>query len=613
MRLASLRSFASATSAARFVTLPLFFGLVPCLLQSGCGGSGSGSAGGTTTLAIAWTDAALDEIASFEVALESIRLTRRGGGVVSVLREPVSVDLVTLQELSQLVDLVDVPAGRYVAAELEFDFAGARCVLVGETTPAALLDPEGDPLDGTVVLPLSLAGAPIDAVGGRRAVLELDFDLDASLSVDALANAVTVQPTIVVRFDPNEPRELVAPGTLVAVDPVANTAVIDVKTLAGTPVTTATLQFDVATLFQIDGAAALGAAGVAALAAQPAGTWVQAYGALDPTAPLLDVSYLEAGRGTWNGGDDVVEGHVVGRSGGAGSDATLLVLGHSQDAGHSLVQFNTLFTVAVGHATTAVVRRAELAAYDSDDLNVGQLVRCYGSLAGTALDATSGVVRAQPTRLLGLANGAPTGDTLALELSRIGLCDAAAFAWGDAGTTPPDPDDLQLDVGTLADPLAIDFGTAVEARGYFAAVDAAGPDFVADALVNRDGRSLLLVIDRIGGFTVTPSATSDAVALSISGSAGPLEVALLDRGFVGLEPLPTSLIPTLVPGDPATVYLLRDRSSGQLAVHATFASWSNGVADALRNGQSLLEVSGVGAWDAAAGTLAAKFACATVR
>jgi len=584
-------------------------------LAAACGHS-SGSSSSEATLTVALTDAASDDVASFTVGIASIQLTRARGGTVEVLAAPVSVDLATLQELSQIVNVTTVPPGFYTAASITLDFQGARCVLIGQTTPAALVDEDGNPLDGLVAMPLSLAGAPLRALGGRHRVLELDFDLDQSLTVDVGANEVTVAPTIVVRLDRSDPRELIAMGSLVSVDAATALAVVDLKTLDGTFLRRVEFALAAGAVYQIDGVPSVGTNGLRAFAAVPPGTWVQGYGAAHPSANRIDVKFLEAGAGTWNGGSDILEGHVIGRSGGAGMDATLTVLGRSQDATHSSFLFNAVFSVEVSFAGTKVVRRGDSAAYDTDELNVGQRVRIFGALSGLTMDATSAssVARAQPTRVLGFSIGAPGGGVLTMDLERVDLRLEGEFDWSQGGATPPDPLRFIVDVGSLADELGIVDGTPVVARGFFAAVDDADEDFVAAALVNRDrSPSLLAIRDRLLGFDVATSALPARIQFTITGAPGPGERAVIDHGFVGVEDLPANPLPTVVPAEQTVFFCVRDALTGAVRVERDFAGFSDAIDDAIAAGRRLFTFHAVGSWSAASSTLEATIATAVIR
>ncbi len=600
------------TSLPRTARTFAFLAASAFLAACGVGGGSSSEA----TLSIALTDAASDEIASFTVDVTAIQLTERRGGVVSALAAPVNVDLVTLQELSQVVNVMTVPAGFYTAASVTIDFSSANCVLMNQTAPATLVDENGSPLTGPMTLPLSLLGAPMRALGGRHRLLELDFDLDQSLTVDSIANQVAVAPSIVVRFDRTDAKELIAMGSLVSVDMAARTALIDLKTLRGTFLRQVTFGFAANAIYQLDGVPFVGTNGFIAFATMAAGTWVQGYGAPDPAMNQIDVSYLEAGKGTWNGGSDILEGHVIGRSGTAGSDATLTVLGHSQDSTHSTFLFNTVFDVDVDFTDTKVVRRTSATAYDTDELNVGQAVRVFGTLTGTTMNATSmtSVVREQPTRLLGYSIGVPAGSLLDLDLDRVDLRPESDFSWAQGGTTPTDPNDVKVDVGGLANGLGIVNGTPVVARGYFTAVDDNGNDFVASSLVNRaNAPSVLAIRDRLLGFTVVTTTSSSQIQFAITGSPGLFEYAVIDQGFVGVQNLPTSPTPTVVPAASTVVFIIRDAISGSIRVDLDFAAFSSALGGALGSGRRLADFHSIGKYDAATNTLEAAIATAVLR
>ncbi|MFO0985152.1 MAG: DUF4382 domain-containing protein [Planctomycetota bacterium] len=464
-------------------------GTMALALLFACGGGGGGGGdgdGSEATLSVAMTDAASDEISSFVVDITSIELTHADGAVVSLLSAPARVDLVSLSDLSQVLNVMDVPAGRYQSASITLDFSNGGCVLIGESTPATILDSTGAPITGLLTLPMQFGRGGITISASRHQVLEFDFDLNQSVIVDAASNVVTMEPAFVMRLDRSDPKDLIMTGTLVSVDVASQSLVVELTTFGGQEIGPATFVASDATVYQIDGVPSAGAAGLEALSAKPAGTWVQGYGAVDPQSRNFPVLYLEAGVGTYNGGTDIIEGHIVARIGGAGADATLTVLGYSNNASHTSFLFNTAFTVNTMLAGTKVVRRASSGAYDTDDLSVGQLVRVFGSLSGTNVDGSSGVVREQPTRVLGYAAGAIGGGTLTIDLNRVDLRLAGAFTWSDGGPTPPDPDAFAIKVGSLGQGQQIDAGSAIEARGFFPAIDDAGDDFVATSLTNRD-------------------------------------------------------------------------------------------------------------------------------
>jgi hypothetical protein len=594
---------------------------VVVLLASGCGGGGGGSsvpAVPTAAASVAVCDSPSDEIAAFTVVVTAITVTRPNVPPVNLLTDPVAVDLTQFSDVSRLVDLKNIPPGSYQSASISFNFGPSAAWLVGQTTPATLLDSLGSPLLGTFTFPIDLAGASFEAQANHHHLLEFDFDMNQSLTVDAVGNSATVVPAILLRVDRSGPRDLVVAGTIASVSTMTSTAVVDLdavsKISGGESVN---LAFDVDTIYQVDGVPMTGAAGLLALAAEPNGTAVQAVGTSDPGHQRLLVKFVEAGKGTWNGGQDVVDGYVVDRSGAAGADATLTVAGFSSNAAHTSFQFNAAFTVATSFQNTTVLHLGDATQLTTDQLNVGQRIVAYGALSGTSLDATAAgaVVRELPTTVSGTANGAPFGSTVVpFDISRIGLLDPSLFVWADSGTPATDPHNCAIDIGSLGNGLTIDSGTPLIAGVYFAGFDdATAIDATATTLVDdTNGPVTLTLHDRAGGFTVVTTAGSGQIEFTISGTAGPDELAMLDAGFRGSASLPTSPDP-IITADPLPVlFLVNHESTGWLDCFTSFDDFVTAVATALSGGETLRDFVAIGSYDGGTNTCSASFATAVL-
>jgi hypothetical protein len=189
---------------------------------------------------------------------------------------------------------------------------------------------------------------------------------------------------------------------------------------------------------------------------------------------------------------------------------------------------------------------------------------------------------------------------LELDLVRVDLRTVDQFTWIEGGTTPTDPDAVTIEVGNLADGLSIQTGTAVEARGLFAAIDADQEDFEAGAVTNRDlAPSLLVLRDRIGGFTLSPTVSPNRITLALSGSVGPGEAAHVDRGFVGSVDLPQSPSPTVVPPSSGlSLYSIRDRDLGGTEVFLQFEDFAQALAFDLGSGGVIFNLNAIGQYDA---------------
>jgi len=588
---------------------------VGALVLGACsGGADRGDDAGEAQLTISLTDAPSDELESFVVDVTAIQLTRLGGAVVGALPEAARVDLTTLAEVSQVLTALNLPSGLYHRATVTLDFTEASAHLVGQSAPAQIVDGDGVPLTGNVSLPIAVGNLLNLPVGSRR-VLELDFELDQSVSVDAAANSVAVEPVIVLRVDRDDPKERALTGVIEAVDVTGGTIEVEVQTLNGARLHDAEVQVDEATLYQVDGVPDGGASGLAALAALPTGTWVQLYGSLAPGTLRFSAAYVEAGVGTYNGGTDIVEGHVVGRLGGAGVDPVLTVLGRGENAAHTSFQFNTTFTVHLDRDQTRVVRRGSGSGFDTDDLNVGQRVRIFGDLGGQVMQAAipGSVARLRPTHVFGFAARAPSSGQLELDVSRVGVRTQDVFAWGEGGPTPADPDHFMAQVGSLPNGLSLGAGSAVELVGFFPAVDDAAEDFVASSLVDRDAApSLVSVRDLPWGFQVTPIVSTDSITLDVVGSPGLFEHAVVDRGFVGVEPLPSAPPPSLVPAGPFGLYFLRDRTTGTVRLDLGFADFAAALEADLALGARLRRLGALGEYSVGANSLEAGLIVVTV-
>jgi hypothetical protein len=593
-------------------------------LACACGGGGSGSAGsssGPATLSISLADAASDKLDSFRVVVASIDLVRSNGTTVSALAVPKEVDLADLRDASELVNTLATTSGTFSSATITLDMSSARCVLVGKTTAATIQDDQGAAIGATLALPVQLGG-PFALGASAHELIEIELDLDQSLQIDTTTNVVAFTPCFLVHTEPASQRPCGASGTLASVDSAASTFVVALEGVAGAAIDDVLCHTDGSTVFQIDGTPATGAAGLAALATASLvpGTWVQACGTPNGTSARIDVTEVLAGAGTWNGGNDVIVGQVTNRSAGAGGNPTLTIIGRSSNAAHSAYQYGATLSATTNFAGTFVTRLRSGTAFSTDDINVGQRVRVYGTLAGTSMNATAGVAHLEPTSVYGSASGAPAASRLTLNVSNVGLLGQASYTWASSGTTPPTITALVADVGTLADNQAIDTGVHVSLRGYFPSVSDTGADFVADSALNADtAPALLLVRNRLGsGFDVALTTVvsqldgSLSVEIAITGSAGTGEVALVDQGLVGSSNLASSPTPSLVAGAATGVYTIHEQSTGWTSTYTTLGAFGGALTEILSFGEAIRHVGAVGVFDSIANTIAATSASVVI-
>jgi hypothetical protein len=188
--------------------------------------------------------------------------------------------------------------------------------------------------------------------------------------------------------------------------------------------------------------------------------------------------------------------------------------------------------------------------FATSDISVGQRLNVFGTsnVGGTALDATSGLVRLLVTQLNGVVGSASTG-LVTMNLARIDGRPIGLFNF--TGTGAPDANSTSYEVATGAlDLTGISNGTPLKVRGFVQPFGAAiaTDDFNAITLINTTGAPATLVV---GWPSLEPAPFNTFAADS-------MKVNLLSAGFFhdvfrgGVDTqLATSDVPTVKAPDPA--------------------------------------------------------------
>lgn len=584
--------------------LPLLF----CAFVLGCSDS---TAGGDGEVSLLLTDAASDDLTAFAVDVTGALLRRPDGTTVSVLTSPVRVDFVELDELADLVVGRTLPGGLYAGMTLTLDFSGATVAIEGHTAPATVVDANGAPITGAVEVQITFAtGSRPQVLARRNHLWTIDLDLDQSVTVDRVANRVTFVPVVSAVVDPTNQKPVRMQGALGTVDTATRTFVVQKLTSTGTVIDGYAVRTSAATLFQIDGLVSIGDAGLAALAlrsGQAPRVFVQ--GTLDRTTRVLHAAAVETGFGVPGNGQDWVVGHIVARTGGAGLDATLTVLGHSHDVGTATLRFNTSHTVNVLRGQTKVLQRGLPSPRGTDDLNVGQRVMVFGDLVATAMDAggaQNGVARMLPTSVFGVASGSPTNNTLTLNVARFDLRPIANFDFTVAGALEADPTAYEVDVTGL-DTSGVVLNSRIRAVGFVNAVGVpADADFRALALVNRSAAANVMVCQWPAASAVAATTSTGRVAFDVTQAL----VKAVTDGFSTtlLQNTPT---PSVVAAGTRGLYAIVQ--DGASEVHTSFAPFAAAVQARMTAGRRVVRVTAFGAFDVVAQQLSAPAASVIVQ
>jgi hypothetical protein len=569
-------------------------------LLQGCGGGGSGGAAvqaadtGQVTLAL--RDAAGDFV-SYTVDVTSIELQRANGDTVETIPLTTRIDFTQVANLTEFFTIATVPAGTYTRALMNLDFTHAQIVVqndAGAQVQVAPVDTNGNPLTTLQVAVALPNSEPIRIAAGIPAAVTLDFDLDASNTLDSTANPsqVTVQPILSVVPEFEQDREHRIRGVLASVDTATGSVTVDVRPFHLRQGQFGQVTFDTndQTHWEINGTTFSGTDGLTALAALPANTPIVALGTV--TNRTLTADKVLAGSSVPWANADVVSGIVTARSG-----DTLTVKGVDFDFKDGTFGFRPMITVTVGDNTTVNALDVEPMTLDQGAISIGQRIVAFGTMAdANTLDATAGRVRLEITQLTGnVLQVSP----LVVNLVRLGGLHPSAFDFAGTGATvDADPTRYAIDTGTLS--LAtVAVNDVVQVRGLVHPFHMAPPDFDARTVIDVDTDSIGAWLDAgwrgVGG-SAAPFTDVGSARIDVDLSQARHFLALL--GLPGDSLSSSDSIRLLPSGDIRGVYLVTLSGSDQLQVFRDFATLSTELTNQLQSGHKLIQLDAIGSYNA---------------
>jgi hypothetical protein len=561
------------------------------LLIAGCSSSGdSGNASSPTTgqALVSVTDAAGDFI-SYTVDVQSLTLTKQDGAVVETLPLTTRVNFADYVEMTEFFTAATIPSGTYVSARMRLDFSNAD-LEVEDNSGNAVAVPVGNIRDGNGN-PLSTLDVEVKfdhrrtltIAPGIPAHLTLDFNLPATNTVDITVNppVVTVKPFLVADVDPQNPKIMRLRGPLQSVDQANQTYQVFLRPvhLRLGQFGSLTVHTDVNTAFEIDQIDYQGPAGLAALAAKPAGTATVAIGNWQTNAKQFLATEVLGGSSVPGGTLDVVVGVVIARTG-----DSLTVRGASLLRSDGTLTFRDTITVNVAAGTKVRQQALMTAGLTKDDISIGQRVAAFGTLDGASstLDATTGFVRLLVTPVAGTVNTTGAG-SLEMNVQRIAGRRITLFNFAGTGTSSgTDADPAHYQVGTgLLDLSGLTTGTPVRVFGFSTKFHTAPPDFTAQTVVNLTAVPAALLVN-----WAPPSATPFA---NLSDAGLVLNLAGVGSAhYVWRGPVATDLTgagsPTITPSNPAEG-LFAIGSNGTVQVFTQFTGYWQALQQQLAQGQ----------------------------
>lgn len=487
----------------RKALLSVFLLILTAGLVAGCGdGSGGGEAvalgegDDTGTTFITLTDAEGD-FKTYTVEITSIKLERADGTLIETLPNRARIDFTQYVDLTEMFTAAQVPSGVYVGGAITIDYSAAdvQVEVGGEATPATVVDPDGSLL-GLHTLRVKLEDQDRLVIArGRPALLEIDFDLDASHRVDTSQTppVVAAAPFLVADVMPVDEKDLRIRGPLVTVDQGDMSYDVKLRPWHRRDGDFGPFTVNVTndTEFELDGVQYSGVDGLRALEALGAGAPTIAKGTLNVDAREFTAATVLAGDSVPGHDFDAVLGNVVARDGN-----TLRVRGATIVPKSGSVIFNDDVEVMIGPDT--IVTKAGHVRDDIDvaDISVGSRVRILGTITsdpaligstepGLTMDATEGRVRLKITHLSGRANAVTTG-LLTMNLRGIDRRLVELFDFAGTGKTADqdaDPADYEIDMSTIGLGL-MEPETPVLVYGFVNEFGAAPPDFAGRTVVD---------------------------------------------------------------------------------------------------------------------------------
>ena len=440
------------------------------------------------TLILGLTDADGD-FDSYTVDVVSIELEKANGAVIETLPARTRIDFTQYVDLTEFVVAATVPPGTYVAGTITLDYADAdvNVELGEESKPAIVVDGDGVPL-GQTSLKIRLADRnQLFITRGRTSLLTVDFDLDASHTVDVVPTpAVAVAELFIVAdIDPVDTKDIRLRGLLIEanVEEMFYTVAIRPFHDRNGDFGRAKVHVTDDTEFEVNGVAGKGMEGLRLLSAAGQGTLTVAQGPLNVGDRKFTANIVLAGSSVPGADSDAIKGNVIART-----DNVLTVRGATVFQRGLRPYYYGNVTVTVGPDTKVFTTTFD-GQLGIDAISVGQNVWVRGDVTvdgdRISMDATMGAVRMNVTRLAGLVNTIMP-ELLDMELhrvdgKRVGLFDFEGTGMGP--DTDADPGHYEVQTGNLL--LANQAtGQPVVVFGFPNAFGAAPPDFIGRSVID---------------------------------------------------------------------------------------------------------------------------------
>lgn len=601
--------------------------LVVAVLLTACGGGASTTSDGPTAslgcdpdnvathdecgaVIVGLTDADGDFL-NYSVNVLSIELETANGRIIETLPRATRINFTDYVDLTEIVSARMIPPATYVAGTIRLDYSDAEIYVEadGDSKETVVRDLDGNIL-GQTELRIQLSNRDqLRIVKGRAALLQLDFDLAASHTVDIVpspAEAVTEQ-FILAEVSPVDEKDIRVRGPLADVNVDEMTYTIALRPFHDRDGDFGRMRVHVTneTEFEVNEEIFIGVDGLRALAAAGTGTPTVAAGTLSVSERRFTAAMVLAGSSVPGIGRDAVVGNVIKRDGNF-----LTVRGATIVPSDRRAHFHDDVVVEIGPDTKVFRDGHRHRDLGTDAISIGQRVTIRGIQGGTPttdaaapqilFDATEGAVRMHVTRLAGIVNTVTPGQA-DIELYAIDRRRAGIFDFTGTGMSPEqdaDPLNYEVATGNLSF-AAFAEGKPIVAYGFPNAFGMAPPDFFGRTVVDyTDVRAKLGFAWGSAG-TTTPftSIGPDGLLLDIDNEnigirhhvkQGPILIDLTTLDAA------TTIIPRAVG---RTAFYIRTADS--LRMYSNFDDFVNDLAMSLDGATAARSMHAVGQFDVA--------------
>ena len=456
------------------------------------------------TVMVALTDADGDFL-NYSVDVLSLKLETANGRIVETLPRATRINFSDYVDLTELVSVATIPPATYVAGTIRLDYGDAEIFVEadGAAKAAVVTDLNDNALTETELTITLSKRDQLKVLKGRSALLQLDFDLDASHTVNITPTPATAasEQFIVAEVSPLDEKDIRARGPLAGVNEDEMTYTAAIRPFHDRIGDFGRVKVHVTadTQFEVNDTQYMGVEGLRALSAAGDGTPTIALGVLNVAARQFTANIVLAGSSVPGIDSDAVAGNVIARDGNL-----LTVRGATIIASDRRAHFHDDVTVIVGPETRVSKDGPGANDLDISDISIGQRVTVRGTIAETVtdaltpqigIDASNGAVRMHVTHLLGIVNTIVPGQT---DISLHGIDRRRVDVFDFSGTGPSaneDADPGNYEIATFDMTLAsFAEGEPIVAYGFPSAFGTAPPDFSGRTIIDyTDVRSVLSV------------------------------------------------------------------------------------------------------------------------